>query len=76
MRHTILKICFYKKIRGRCILKYMRPHEEVAIGHLKSKTKFKVSGNTSETLNIHQKGTGNMNTPSEQNTINSSNIEV
>ena len=58
------------------MISVQRPHEEVTIGHLENKTKFKVSGNTSETLNVHQQGIGNMNTPSAQNTINSSNIGV
>ena len=58
------------------MISVQRAHEEVTIGHLKNKNKFKVSGNTSETLNVHQKGIGNMNTPCEQNTINSSNIGV
>ena len=47
-----------------------RSHEKVTIGDLENKTKFKVNGNTSQTLNVHQKGIGNMNTPGEQNTIN------
>ena len=52
------------------------PHEEVTIGHLENQTKFKVSGNTSEILNVHQKWIGNINMPCEQNTINPSNIGV
>ena len=52
------------------------PHEEVTISHLENKTKFKVSNNTNENSSVHQKGIGNMNTPSEQNTANSSNIVI
>ena len=48
------------------MIRVQRPHEEATIGHIENKTKFKVSGDTSETLNVHQKGIGNMNTPSEQ----------
>ena len=53
-----------------------RSNEKVTIGHLENKTKVKVNGSTSEILNVHQKGIGNMNTPSEQNATNSSNIGV
>ena len=58
------------------MISVQKPHEEVTIGHLENKTKVKVNGNTSETLNVHQKGIGSMNTPSEQNTTNSFNIGV
>ena len=44
-----------------------RPHEEVTIDHLEKKKKIKVNDNTSETSSVHQKGTGNINTPSEPN---------
>ena len=54
----------------------MIPHEEVTVGHLENKTKFKVSNNTSETSSVHQNGIGNMNTPSEQNTANPSDIVI
>ena len=47
-----------------------RPHEAVTIGHLENKTKFKVGTNTSETSSVNQKRIGNMNTHSEQNTVN------
>ena len=43
-----------------------RPYEEVTIGHLKNKTKFGVSDNTSVTPSVQQKVIGNMNTPSEK----------
>ena len=69
------KIMFFTiKLEEDCICQ--RPHEEVTIGHLENKTKVKVNGNTSETLNVHQKGISNMNTPSEKNATNSSNIGV
>ena len=61
MRH---KNVFTSKSEGDCIFFYLifiiyqnhhwmmsvkRPHEEVTIGHLENKTKFKVSNNTGET---------------------------
>ena len=52
------------------------PHEEVTIGDLENRTKFMVNNNTIKTSSVHQKGFGNMNTPSEQNTVNTSNIIV
>ena len=49
-----------------------RPHVEATMGHLENKTKFKVSDNT--TPSVQQKVIGNMNTPSEKNIVNPSNI--
>ena len=51
-----------------------KSHEKVNIGHLENKTKFEVSDNTSVTPSVKQIVNGNMNTPSENITVNPSNI--
>ena len=51
---------------GGGVMSVKRP-QEVTIDHLGNKNKFKVNNNTSETSSVHQKGTGNINTPSEPN---------